>query len=209
MSASLFGWKVRPVTPNINSSTIRDNIGYVVGVGVLVASLSMNVAFAIKLREPARQTGRPGGIQMGDRLPVLNLIRQDGSRHALGFSRPTLLYVFSPTCQWCMRDHANLTAIQKASAGRFDLVAVTLNERSLPEYLASYPYSGVVGVIRESEVTEQVARDLKVTPQLVVVDTGGSVQETWTGALFDGRQREAELFFDVRLPGLRAANPDK
>lgn len=191
-----------------NWRAIRENAGYLLAGALFVGSLALNVSLALQLRETARAGARTGGLQRDDVLPSLQLARPEGAMTTVTFERPTLLYVFSPTCEWCKRDHANITALQQSVQARYDFVALTLNDRGLKTYLEERPYPGVVGVARPPGVPDELARNLGATPQLVVVDRGGRVQQVWMGALFDARQREAELFFGVSLPGLRIAGTD-
>jgi hypothetical protein len=168
---------------------------------VLTCSLSLNVVLGLKLRAIEPIVVRPAGIQAGDDLPAFPGLSLDGSATAVTFGRPTLLYLFSPLCEWCQKEYANLVAISQAASPRFDVVGVARTERSLKEYLVDHPFPGRVVIAARDTMPEAIQRDFGLTPQLVVVAAGGEVQRAWSGALFGATVQEVELFFGVTLPG--------
>ncbi len=180
------------------------NAGVIAFGAVLAGSLALNVVLGLRQTEPSTQIVRSGGVQAGDTIPPVP-VTTSGAVRPLQFARKTVLYVFSPTCDWCKRDYPNLMAIHAAAQGRFDFVGVTMNTRQLPEYLAQHPFPGPVASVAEAALPPEFAKDLKVTPQLLVVDEGGLVQRAWVGALMEMRRKEAEDFFGVALPDTKTA----
>lgn len=171
---------------------------------VLTGSLALNVWLGIKV-QAGPVVIRQAGFAVGETLPPLRGASPAGTPVVVAFDRPTLLYVFSPSCSWCDRDYENLLAMGRELSGQYQVVAVTRTSNKLSEYVGRKPHPGVVLAVDAASLPKEMALSLGLTPQTVVVDTGGLVQRVWAGALFDSRLREAELFFRLDLPGVTQA----
>ena len=181
--------------------SLRDSWGFLLFAGVLAASLSANVALAI--RQPLPSVVREAGVQPGSMFPTLKFTDLDGRAEHLQFDSKTVVYVFSPTCDWCKRDYPNLMAIYGAAGARIPFVALTLTSRPqlLRRYLDGRPFPGRVLVADVAGLDAALMETFGLTPQLLVVDAGGRIQRAWPGALMDQKQRQVEDLFHVRLPG--------
>lgn len=143
------------------------------------------------------------GIRPGSTVPDLAAHEVDGNRVVVEFTNPmpTVLYVISPDCDWCKRNHGNIVALWNAVSGQYRFIGISDSEHdreSLESYLQEYPLPFDVLVLDSS----RAGLDLSITPQTVVVDFGGIVMHSWPGALFGRALSYAEYVFNVRLPGL-------
>lgn len=168
----------------------------------LVASLGLNVYLGLALarREPPRLP--QGGIKTGQDLGSLTVTDSSGGKGRLFSdgeeSRPAILYVFSPACAWCARDHRNIVELSRKLAGQYRFVALALHPEGLEQYLDEYPMPFEVRLLAGRPT---VALGLEVTPQTVVVDRMGKATQVWVGAALPRVKDQMERFFSVSLPG--------
>lgn len=128
----------------------------------------------------------------------------DGGVEAFSFVRPkpTIIYVFSPTCGWCKRNQLNMKSLAYASRSAFDFIAVSGSCLGVGRYAATHALPVPVYCGSSNESSELIVRG--GTPQTVVVSTSGQVVRHWIGA-YTGTVKDAiEGCFGVRLPGLAA-----
>jgi hypothetical protein len=188
---------------------LRDSIGLWFYGMVLVVSLSVNVVLGLRLRDSPPAVKR-AGFSAGELFPLLDARTPSGGARVLRFERPTLVYIFSPTCQWCEKDYQNLMAVHAVAGEKYSFVGVTMINKSAPEdyhvaladYLRRHPFPGDVLFVDPSLLAHDLMVDITVTPQMVVVDQRGRIRKAWVGALMGSRQAEVATFFNVVLPGV-------
>jgi hypothetical protein len=172
---------------------------------LLVLSLGLNAYLSWRVRgggAPPVKNARPALVEEGTRLPVLEGKSTEDQSMRVGFDigRPTLLYVFSADCRWCLRNAENIKSLarQRSSGYRFLGLAVRGDRTSVAKDQADLGFD----VLREPTVATTQALRLGPTPMTILVSTSGAVVRVWTGA-YDGRVADdMRRFFDVRLPGL-------
>lgn len=168
---------------------------------LLLISVGLNAAQAAKIRgltEPATQM--PAII--GQTAPVLTGIDGAGRAQTFAFSGelPTLVYFFSPTCDWCERNWDNVAALAQHGTGNYRFVAITQAKE-----LGGFAKDRGLSLDILSEISPEVVRAFHFggTPSTLVVSSQGIITNAWIGG-FDGRLKtDIETFFDVKLPGLR------
>jgi len=184
------------------------DLGLIGVAAVLTASLAFNVRLGLQA------TAKPPvfvetGFLVGSRFPDVEVATPVEPARRLAFARNTLVYVFSPRCEWSRGNYSNLLAIAKASGQNYDLLGVYSKphdtDAAVTAYLTNHPFPGKVVSIDMSSagLPEDVVKRFATTPQLMVVAPGGLIRRVWSGALFDHRQREAEGYFGLTLPGAR------
>jgi hypothetical protein len=164
----------------------------------LVASVGLNL---VQLRQ-ARSLRDEASLQVGARMPAIEATRLDGVRDRIAVegALPTLLYVFSPSCGWCDRNHASMNALAAALAGRYRVVGLSLTDRGLRDYLARNPLPFEVFVNPTAEAVSVYRMDR--TPQTILLSSSGRVERVWQGAFAGRQQTEIEEYFRIRLPTL-------
>ena len=171
---------------------------------VLAVSLSANVFLAGRYLA-VQEAASPISVQPGERLPPLKAKGLDGGERQLRYdddARPTVVYVFSPSCAWCARNYANITQLAHLSSASYRLVALALSDDStdVAAYLHRYPL-GFDVLFGPSPDTRR-AFHLGGTPETFVIDSHTVVLAHWRGAFTGPLLKQVEAFFGVALPGL-------
>jgi len=99
-------------------------------VGVLfLLSLSINVLqafriYALQLDNAGLST--KGALTVGESVPALDVIDLQGTRARIQYeqTQPTVLYVFSPSCAWCMRNANAVNSFSKQIKGTIRFVGI-------------------------------------------------------------------------------------
>jgi len=175
-----------------------------VPVGLLAVSLGFNVYVLANLRGALKP--RPtvtGSVAVGKRVPALAAAELSGRRSLIEWasdSRPTVLYVFSPSCVWCLKNLANVTALWAGCHDRYRFVALSPTSTGLAEYVAEHAlpfqvYSNPVG--RGGQ-----AFAVSGTPTTMVISNDGEVERLWVGAYTGQSQDEIQAYFGIALPGI-------
>jgi hypothetical protein len=112
---------------------------------------------------------------------------------------PTIVYVFSPTCEWCERNANNINALVRNARGQYRIIGLSLGLEPPFEYSRQHAFEFPVYDQPSSET--KAAYHLGGTPQTVVV-RDGVIVANWIGAYGESRRSEVENFFRMRLPGL-------
>jgi hypothetical protein len=154
--------------------------------------------FLYRQRHP--QHPQVAALQRGDRvLPVRGTLL-NGQLLLEAYSRPIVLYVFSPTCSWCERNLDNARTIASAAGERYGFLGIVTIDSGIAEYVSSRRLDWPV----VKNVPLEILESLKIlgTPQTILVDKGGIVLNSWSGALAGPVVDEVEAQLGVRLPGL-------
>lgn len=113
--------------------------------------------------------------------------------------RPTVLYVFSPSCVWCKRNIEAAKALARGSSPSYRFIGVSLTLDGLGEYLGKVNLGFPVYVAGPAAA----ALKLKATPETIIVSPGGVVVKVWLGAYMEGTLADVERTFGVKLPSAR------
>ena len=166
----------------------------------LIASVSLNLA---QKREVNKlRTGEL--LDPGTYMTHIEALTPDGTVGHIspGGFRPTILYVFSPRCQWCTQNQANIRTLAKKVADRYRVVGLSLTDRGLREYLRRSPLP--FDVYTNPSADAVAAYKLQSAPQTLVVAANGRLERVWRGAYAGEQRAEVEEYFNARLPGLTA-----
>jgi peroxiredoxin len=176
---------------------------------LLTLSLVCNVVMATMLlrQGAARQPGDLLAIlPPGSVVKPFEAAGLDGRRSTVEFSagnQPTVLYVFTPQCRWCMRNLKNLSALYGARGGTYRFIGVSLEATNLQSYAAG---NGIKFRILHDLSPETIAEyRLGPTPETLVISTDGVVLKNWVGAYQDSVLSDVESYFAVKLPGIQLA----
>ncbi len=175
---------------------------------LLVCSVFLNVLLAqrvsriegtlldmrLKLAEP---------LAVGSSVPPIAARDLDGSPVLISYTGsepPTVLYIFTPDCVWCMRNLENVRTLADSVRNEYRFIGLSLNDDKLRDYVAQHSldfpiYSDLRGTVR-------MAYRLSATPHTIVISAEGRILRSWEGAYAGDLQREVEEYFHVRLPGI-------
>jgi hypothetical protein len=174
---------------------------------VLSLSLSLNVVLGWRIRalEATAQAPPRGGVKVGIHWPVIGALDGEGRKIAIGYdaSRPTIVYVLSPKCQWCKRNYRNVRALAEANKDRFRFVGLSTTSDGLTDHLLASPLPFPVFALDPADRRPADLGFLAATPQTLVVDRSGVVEKVWVGAFLDGSPtaESVQSFFGIHLPG--------
>lgn len=94
---------------------------------LLGASLGLNVFLGSHHRH-SRPASRPS-LSLGARLPSLSAEDIAGWKTRIDWatdSRPTLVYIFSPSCIWCARNFESMTALTEHVKENYRVIGISL-----------------------------------------------------------------------------------
>lgn len=180
---------------------------------LLVLSLGLTLSVAVNFLQGTRlialQKAADGGgsqitLSAGTRVPDMHVQTLKDRDAILPFEkatqRPTVAYVFSPSCVWCRRNAASLASLAAQTKAQYDFVAVSLSSIGVQEFLASNPLSFPV----YQHASPETIRALKLghTPETIVIAPDGRVLASWSGAYQGAIKSGVEQFFRVKLPEL-------
>ena len=178
--------------------------------GLLALSLTFNILIAYRFAVPnsvssPTNANRRAGPAVGITLPPLDAELLGGGRELLRFgsdSRPTLLYVFTPACQWCSRNANNIRAVTARAQGSYRLAALSLDpdKDSVTAYVREQGIEFPVYVKPSAESVSAYA--LGATPHTLLIDRSGKVLQSWVGAFAGTVGSQVEAVFKLKLPGL-------
>jgi peroxiredoxin len=199
-----------PETLNMNApdTTRRRHLYYIVA--LLGASLALNVylGWNVKaLRRTNTARTQESILAEGESVPPVqakDLNNNPGSIVYNESGKPTVLYVFSPACQWCQRNLDNMKRLVDLRGSSHQFVGLSLVSENLQRYIESNKIG--YRVLKEP-TTETVERlSLVGTPQTIVISPGGKVLKSWIGAYSGEVKGQVEAYFDIKLPGLSPAS---
>lgn len=177
-------------------------------VALLLGSLSLNVYFGWSVRRLKRDAGSPPNsakLVAGVSVHPIMAVSLAGKQETITYqdnAKPTVVYVFSPSCIWCERNTQNINAIVNLREQSFRFIGLSLVNHDLREYVQSHHFSFPVYQSLDAESIQTLG--LGSTPQTLVISPEGRVLKNWTGAFSKSVQAEVEEYFDVHLPGLAA-----
>jgi hypothetical protein len=175
---------------------------------LLLGSLSLNVYLGWTVSRLKRSPPSPQAsvkLLPGMSVQPVKAMSLSGNPETISYSdsvKPTVFYVFSPTCIWCERNSQNINAIVNLKGDSFRFIGVSLATEGLSTYMESHHLSFPVYQSVAPESIEMLGLDS--TPQTIVISPDGRVLKNWIGAFGKNVQPEIEQFFNVGLPGLTA-----
>ena len=182
-------------------------VGSTLTLALLAASVGLNVYMARRvesLTSSITALKTEGRLQVGTALPALiGEALGDGQVPIPGAgSRPTVLYVFTPTCGWCERNLDNIRSLHAAVGTRFNFVGVSLVREGLKEYVQRTNLR--MPVIVADDAMRKVYK-FGSTPTTIVVSSDARVEQVWLGAFQGNHVASVERYFGTKLPGLARA----
>ena len=186
------------------SKVIKDNGPLILLFSVLTASLSLNVFLGLRVKALTPVRLPSAGVHKDTVLPPIQAVDVDGQRTIIDFNdaKPSVVYVLSPTCSWCRKNKANIVALASQKMKEIRFVGLSITSEKLKEYVTANSLPFPVYAIAAPEVARKLGV-LDMTPQTVLVRSGGRVEKVWTGAFDPDKQQEIEQYFHAKLPGLQ------
>lgn len=177
--------------------------GWVI-IPLLICSLAINVLLSRRISILTREAASlksESGLNIGTKVPPIEGRLLNSTAKGIEFGRstlPTVIYVFSPDCGWCMKNLGNLRALIAASGTRYTLVGLSLpSATSLSVYLQmAQLHFPVYTDVAESTIG---AYRLGGTPETIVVSPQSKVLKVWIGAYQGAMLKDVENYLGVPL----------
>jgi peroxiredoxin len=173
---------------------------------VFLASLIVNILQGMRilsLQEEIQALAVAGELKPGtslDPLPVSDLAGRETSLSFYAQSRPTILYVFRPSCVWCRRNVDLINSLAAQLSNRYAIIGLSLSDSGLAEFVSqsriTFP---VYSRLSPAEATKY---HLGTTPETIVISPQGKVERDWLGAYDYPTKPFLEKFLSVTLPKL-------
>jgi peroxiredoxin len=114
--------------------------------------------------------------------------------------RKTLVLAFSPKCGFCKKNMVNWEAILKdIDRTKFRPFLVSSLSTNVKEYLESYKIENVPVIFQpDPKLIAEYA--MYMTPQTILLDSGGKVEKNWIGDIQSEQKSEIEQTLEVKLP---------
>jgi hypothetical protein len=174
---------------------------------LLTISLALNVRLGLQVQQLRRAAPIPvapplfvKGAPLPD-LPLLDLAGAELPRTARQpDNRPTLLYLFSPSCRWCRLNSPSVDALYRQTRATTRFVGVALQRPGLDEYLVSQHVGFAVYVLAPR--ADVLRTRVGGVPQTILVGPNGAILDTWNGAYLGDTKQAIETRFNAQLPDL-------
>jgi hypothetical protein len=167
---------------------------------LLLVSVGVNLLQNQRLNGAA--LAREGFPRPGTRVPRIDVVSSNGQPASFGYGadgRETIMYYFSTQCGWCERNWASVSALERATRGRYRFLAVTTAGDGVRQtHAGRLPVVTYWGLPQ----SQRAAYQFGGTPHTVVVSPSGHVLRAWSGAYFRQVKTDLERYFQVRLPEL-------
>lgn len=168
---------------------------------LLALSLGFNLKQAATLRGsvPPATTVRP--YEKGDTVPPLTVADATGKESILAFAgeRPTVLYVFRPSCSWCKRNSPAVASLRTAVGEHYRFVGLSLDGSGIQEFASTTSMNFPAYLLKGS-----AARRFVGVPETLVVGRDGVVLEKWSGAYGPETATAVETYFGAPVAQLLA-----
>jgi peroxiredoxin len=174
---------------------------------LLVSSVLLNLLLALRVRS---LEGSLLGLRAEKSLSLGTLVppieaRDIDDRPAkvayLANEPPTVLYIFTPQCQWCANNLENIRTLAARAGRDYRFVGLSLSPVELRDYVKKNDFG--FPVYSDMSYTFYNAYKVGGTPSTLVISPEGRVLKNWRGAYMDDLKREVEQYFKVELPGIR------
>jgi peroxiredoxin len=186
---------------------------HVIALSVLLAiSLTMNVHHywtvrnAVAAFDRLTYTRQGYRVNPGEEALPLHVKRLDGSPSVVSMQEmdvPTILYVFTPECEWCERNIRNIQVLAEHAPGRYRLIGLSLDRRDVDAYVAFNSFTFPVFIEPNLETSRNYG--LGATPMTFLVSKDGHVDTIWIGAYTASIIEDIRARLGVELPGMTLA----
>ena len=169
----------------------------VVRQGIRIGELEVNLASAQS----------PGGLTVGTTIRRFVAHDIEGNERTIDFTsphtRPTIIYVFRPSCGACRLNGEGLAALLEQTRGKYEVVGLSLDRTGVEQFVAQENMKFPV----YTDLSREDIRAYRLgnTPETIVVEPGGKVAGSWVGGFGGPTQSLIERYFAVRLPGFPGA----
>jgi hypothetical protein len=170
--------------------------------GVLVASLIINGFQARALYHNALSNGLSGltargGEHVGEKVPVLNALDLAGQPSRIEIRMPTVLYIFSPSCHWCIQNENEIRVLADQLKGQYQVLGISLSREKLGAFVVAHKMTFPVYSVDSKAIQ---ALHVAGTPETLVVSQDGFLTSSFAGAYLGNTKAAVYSFFKMAAP---------
>jgi thioredoxin-related protein len=131
---------------------------------------------------------------VGKVFPPLDVLDLNGAKRQISYETPTVLYVFSPSCHWCVQNSNEIQSLARRLNGRFKVLGISISQANLKSFVAEHNmefpvYSAVSGTNR--------AYEFDSTPETLVFSKEGKLEAHFNGAYLGPTKSALYSFFHI------------
>jgi peroxiredoxin len=176
--------------------------------GILLGgSVLLNGLCVRKIRslyQELEQAKLGAGLEVGEAVPRFRVRDLAGKPVIIDYQKtgkPTVLYIFSPSCGWCRLNERSIQALANQTGQVYNFFGISTSRTGLAEYVRDHP----MGFMVYTDVSDELIKTYKLgaTPQTLVISPEGRVLRNWRGAYTGDKVASIEAFFSARIPALR------
>jgi hypothetical protein len=178
----------------------REKTWLLILIAALAASVFLNVIQGRQLK--VRADLSTDSLSPGVVVSTLKVKDLSGRYVSLKFddtTKPTVLYVFAPSCRWCKRNSASMRALVDQMGQQYRFIGISLYGGDVQEFLKN-SNSGISTYYTDPTDGSVAKYKLFSTPTTLVISPEGKVLRFWVGAYVGDTKSEIERFFSVQLP---------
>ncbi len=158
----------------------------VVGSGIVAISCILNGLqgrYILQLHRELDACDAKGQLRPGilmDRLAVKDI---HGERVVIDFAndnKPTILYVFRPSCIWCQRNREALKSLVRQVSRSHRVIGLSLVTEGTPEFVREHGLD--FPVYTDLPASSIALYRLGATPETILINEHGEVVQSWNGA---------------------------
>jgi thioredoxin-related protein len=178
---------------------------------LLVCSVAINILLALEVRSVRAYLVKleadieyDKGLLIGEKSPNLTAFDENNIQNEIigdKINLPTILYIFTPDCPFCIKNLANIKTIFANPKDKYRFIAVSLRADNLSNYSTE---NNIPFQIYHSP-PKDVFRSFKMgkTPQTYVFSKDGYVIANWSGFYSGDEKFQVEEFFGIKLPEIK------
>lgn len=167
---------------------------------VVLARRIKNFNYAIAYLKTELSSAR--GLRPGDMAPTIQAKDMNGQPATLTHlesDSPSIVYVFTPSCAWCVRNLDNVRTLFIQTKSNYRFIGLSLSSNGLREYVSQY---GLEFPVYSDPIGATASAYKGGTPRTLVISSQGKILESWFGAYTGEIQQQVERYFKTRLPGV-------
>jgi peroxiredoxin len=183
------------IRPRQSISWLRASAVFLIG-----CSLYLNAVLVVQVSRLKSTLRAKTEIELGATAPPITVKAISGEKVTITLNartRPTVLYIFSPSCGWCDENLDNIRYLAKRKSAQYDFVGLSVANDGLADYASRHDLNFPVfdGLTIEAFKAYRLGR----TPQTLVVSPQGRVLANWVGTYEGSLRPRIEEFFSVSL----------
>lgn len=162
---------------------------------LLVFSLGLNVFLALRLNSLGATPREHDRLAIGTVVPSIRAADASGALATIRLDaadRPTVVFIYSPTCQWCEKTWPVFAGIARARQNTHRFLALSVAERG--QFLDAHREVRLL-LNPSRETVEQLK--LGTVPTTIVFDRRGRVEQVWVGAYAGGTRTSISRYFSL------------